>query len=187
MKLRRSTAAMPQLAAALLTVAFAAACFSCSASDSPSLESKVKAAFILNFIRFTEWPASSNGEIVVGVLGDDPYEGALEEILSGQSVGGRKIVVRHFSTAADVKSAHVIVVGITDTKTSQDALEQLKNHPTLTVGASSTFIDDGGMIRLLKEDGKIRFEINTTPAKFSHLTISSRLLSLAKGSHSKGD
>ncbi len=188
MKFCRIPSRSPLLAAALLLAVLGAGCTFCRAGDSPSLESKVKAACILNFIRFTEWPSTdSKTEIVVGLLGDDPYEGALEQILSGQNVGGRKIIVRHYSSSSDVKGAQVIVVGITDGKTSQDALEQVKNQPTLTIGESSAFLDEGGMIRLLKEDGKVRFEINTSPAKFSHLTISSKLLSLAKGYHPKGD
>ena len=188
MKSSRPPSRSPTLAAALLLAVFAAVCTFCRAGDSPSLESKVKAACILNFIRFTEWPqADAKTEIVVGLLGDDPYEGALEQMLSGQNVGGRKIVVRHYGSSEEVKAAQVIVVGITDDKTSQEALAQLKNQPTLTIGESSGFLDEGGMIRLLKEDGKVRFEINTSPAKISHLTISSKLLSLAKGYHPKGD
>lgn len=187
MKTRRLLTGTPQLATALLLAVFAAVCISCSASDSPSLEAKVKVACILNFIRFTEWPDTTSKEIVVGLLGDDRYEGAIDEILSGQIVGDRKIVVRHFTSAAEVKGAQVMIVGYTDDKTSQEALEQLKKQPTLTIGESAAFMEDGGMIRLLKEDGKVRFEINNSPAKLSHLTISSKLLTLARAYHAKGE
>jgi hypothetical protein len=51
--------------------------------------------------------------------------------------------------------------------------------PVLTVGESSNFLIDGGMIRFHLEEGKVRFDINLAAAESSHLEISSRLLLLA--------
>jgi hypothetical protein len=42
-----------------------------AAADGPS-EYQVKAAFLLNFARFVEWPKANSGPLVIGVFGADP-------------------------------------------------------------------------------------------------------------------
>jgi len=45
-------------------------------------EYQMKAAFLYNFAKFVEWPPAvlrGNSTLVIGVLGDDPFDGALEE------------------------------------------------------------------------------------------------------------
>ena len=58
--------------------------------DEPN-EYKVKAAFILKFIQFVEWPKDANQKsIVVATVGKDPFDGALEQIVGGKQVGGKR-------------------------------------------------------------------------------------------------
>jgi hypothetical protein len=55
----------------------------------------------------------------------------------------------------------------------------MRGMPVLTVGETSNFLSDGGMIRFHLDEGRIRFDINLAAAESSHLQISSRLLLLA--------
>ena len=57
----------------------------------------VKAAFVLNFLKFVEWPPSPAGveaPIDVVVLGDDDLAKAIEQAALKQAVGGRALTVR---------------------------------------------------------------------------------------------
>ena len=49
------------------------------AESEPSLEYRVKAAFLLNFAKFVEWPAgetpASESPIAICVIGEDPFDG----------------------------------------------------------------------------------------------------------------
>src|SRR5712691_11391283 len=67
------------------------------ADAAPSKEYQIKAACLLNFAQFIEWPATAFAEagtpITVGVLGDDPFGQALEQTFQDESVQGRKLVV----------------------------------------------------------------------------------------------
>ncbi len=54
-------------------------------ADDFSKEDAVKAAFILHFAHFVEWPADRPKTITIGVLGEDPFNGALETI-NGKTV-----------------------------------------------------------------------------------------------------
>jgi hypothetical protein len=59
-------------------------------------------------------------------------------------------------------------------------LKHVVSPGVLTVGESDDFLDKGGVIRLLIEDKKVRFEVNMDAAQQAHLTISSQLLKLAR-------
>ncbi len=62
------------------------------------LEYEVKAAFLLNFTKFIEWPAgafaSPDSPFTICILGRDPFGRALDQIVAGESVNGRKLAVR---------------------------------------------------------------------------------------------
>ena len=58
--------------------------------------------------------------------------------------------------------------------------EGLKGASVLTVGDVEEFNSLGGMVRLLIENGKMRFAINLQAAEQARLKLSAKLLSLAK-------
>src|SRR5438270_284836 len=66
-----------------------------AADTQQSLEYQVKAAFLLNFTKFIEWPAeaAADGTFSICILGDDPFAGALDRIVEGETVNGRKLSV----------------------------------------------------------------------------------------------
>ena len=57
-------------------------------------EETLKAAFVLNFLKFVEWPepkpAKTNVTLTVAVIGNDPISPTLKTILDGKSVQGRR-------------------------------------------------------------------------------------------------
>src|ERR1700722_9242607 len=59
-------------------------------ADAPTSEYRVKAAFIYNFTQFIEWPDSAftgpGSPFVVATVGNDPFQGALENSMGGKSV-----------------------------------------------------------------------------------------------------
>src|SRR5690348_13174827 len=61
-------------------------------------EYQMKAAYLYNFVKFVEWPAqsfaSAASPIAMCVLGEDPFAGALDEVVRGKTAGGRAVVVR---------------------------------------------------------------------------------------------
>ena len=76
--------------------------------DTPSDEYQIKAACLLNFAQFIEWPAAafpaSETPITVGVLGDDPFGPILEQTFQDESVQGRKLVVKRSRQIDDLKN-----------------------------------------------------------------------------------
>lgn len=56
----------------------------------------------------------------------------------------------------------------------------------LTVGEDGVFTQCGGIINFVKEDNRVRFEVNVSAAERAGLKISSRLLALARIVRSPG-
>jgi hypothetical protein len=156
-------------------------------ADGPSREYAVKAAFIFNFAQFVEWPADAfvdaNSPIVIGIVGDDPFQGLLEKIVAGKFVGGRPFSIRHFSAGDDLQACHVLFVAPSESASTAEILRKVQGKCVLTIGETDQFPWAGGVIRFFLEDNKVHFEINQDAAESSRLKISSKLMKLARLFH----
>ncbi len=143
-------------------------------------ENDAKAAFVLKLVNFVQWPSeSSQRDLVIGFIGADSTSDALQRQVSGKTVNGRRIVVRRLGLDGDLKACQIIYVGDSERKNALSVLERVRGTSVLTVGESDGFGHHGGIVNLLLNEGRIRFEVNPHGAERAHLQISSRLLSLA--------
>ena len=153
----------------------------CEAADE-SLEYQVKSAFLLNFTKFVEWPASAfeaaESPIAICILGEDPFGTTLDQIVAGETVSNRKITVSRIKRVPAPKACQVIFVGRPE-KEAASLLTSL-DAGVLTVGEGESFIRDGGMIAFVIENRRVRFSANQGAAENAGLKISSRLLNVAR-------
>jgi hypothetical protein len=147
-------------------------------------EYTVKAAFLYNFAKFVEWPADSMGgggsPLVLGVLGDDPFGAAIDQVVAGKTANGRQLVVRRFKWGQDLKQCHILFISSSERKRLAEILGALRGASVLTVGDMDQFGQQGGMIQFVIEQSRVRFEINIGAAQNARLKISSKLLALAR-------
>ena len=155
--------------------------------DIPAQTSKgyeVKAAFLYNFAQFVEWPTNAypdaQSPIAIGILGDDPFGASLEEIVRGEKVNNRPLVIARYKRVEDIKACQILFISQSENRRLEEIFAALKNLGTLTVGDTDGFAKRGGMIRFVLENNKIRFRINVEAARAANLTISSKLLRLAE-------
>jgi hypothetical protein len=167
--------------AIVLTAVVAMFTVSCMAADE-SLEYQVKAAFLLNFTKFVEWPpmafADANSPVAICILGDDPFGSPLDKLVDGEMVGGRKVIVQRVRRAPQPGSCQVLFIsrGVKD-------ISQIPADPgpgVLTVGESDSFLHDGGIVHFVIENRRVRFDINQAAAEKAGLRISARLLNVAR-------
>ena len=146
-------------------------------------ETELKAAFVLNFARFTEWPPEAlppaGKPFLVAVLGPADVAEEIGRTLAGKTVHDRPIAVRHAASPAAAAAAHALVV-MGDDPGVDAALAAIGGRPVLTVGEGASFLADGGMIAFEREDGKLRFEVNAAAADRCGVRLSSQLLKLAR-------
>lgn len=168
------------LAALCLAGAWAAA----AGSDAGPSEYQVKAAFLYNFTKFTVWPANAfsaaTAPIVIGIVGEDPFGKAIDDIVRGEVVGGRELVVKRLPADGDLRSCHLLFISRSEKDRLPAVLSQLKGSPVLTVSDTDRFGEQGGMVNLLLANKTIKIEINQAAAEQGGLQISAKLLRLAR-------
>lgn len=142
---------------------------------------QVKAAFLYNFGRFVDWPANSSTDpFVIGILGDDPFHGALEATVKDKTIDGRQVLVNRVVSIDAARNCQVLFISPSESQKLPSILNSLKGSPVLTVGETTGFARLGGVINFRIEDYRVRFEINVDAAERAGLKISSKLLSLAR-------
>lgn len=142
-----------------------------------SREYEIKAAFIYNFLRYIEWP-SSKTTFTVGILGDDPFDGGLEQF-QRKPLAGKTITVRTIKSAKEARGLDVLFISSTEADKLDGTLAALKGTPVLTISDLPSFVDHGGQIGFTAERNRIRFIVNTDALAASDLKASSNLLKLA--------
>jgi YfiR/HmsC-like len=154
------------------------------AGEEGSLEYPVKAAFLVNFAKFAEWPTDSlqarASAVSICVLGRDPFGDALEKTVAGRSVGGRPIVIQRYRSLERIGECHVLFIATSESGRLAQILERLAAAPVLTVGECCGFARQGGVIGLVVEDNLARFEVNLHSAQRKGLVLSSKLLGVAR-------
>jgi uncharacterized protein DUF4154 len=147
-------------------------------------EYQVKAAFLYNFAKFVEWPPAafdtSHDPVIICLLGQSPFSAALETAIHGKIVAERTFVVREVAGAEPASNCHILFVSSSERKRLRSIRELVKGSGTLTVGESTGFAAEGGVINFKLENGRVRLEINPDAADREKLHISSKLLSLAQ-------
>lgn len=141
----------------------------------------VKAAFVFNFARFTTWPEAALAEgdtLAICALGG----GAVTEALAGfdgRTIRGHTVDVRPLAGLADPSSCHVLYLDTPSAEHRREAIAAVSRRAVLTVGDADAFARDGGMIELVPDGAKLRFEVNVARTKAAGLVMSSKLLKLA--------
>jgi hypothetical protein len=155
-----------------------------AADSATAKEYQVKAAFVFQFMQFVEWPrdtfADPETPMRIGILGTDPFGQALDEVVRGETVQGRKVEVVRARTMAELTGCQLVFLPQTERREVSEMLSVVGSRPVLTVGETKDFAEKGGVINFFTDEKKIRFEINPDAAERSGLKISSKLLRLGK-------
>lgn len=139
---------------------------------------QVKAGFVLNFSKYTEWPLTAGSELRVCSLSAAALSGSLEQ-LAGRQVAGRDIRVLAPVAPADVGNCQVLFIAAADSARIGSVLRDLASRPVLTISDAPDFVREGGMIGMKLRAGRVRFDINRIAARDAGLHLSSQLLKLA--------
>ena len=148
-----------------------------------SKEYQLKAVFLFNFAQFVQWPEKSfsdtNAPFRIGVLGDDPFDGFLDETVHGEKVDGHPLMVQRYHDGDDFKDCQILFISRSEGKQAEQVLADLKGKNILTVGDVDGFIKNGGVVRFVTEQNKIHLRISPEAAKQANLVISSKILRLS--------
>ena len=173
-----------RIAAALICLLIALPHASAFAQKKGTGEYELKAAFLFNFVKFVKWPSHAFSDetspLAIGILGNDPFAGALDRTVRGETVGGRIVKVRRSGRVEELRDCQIVFVSRAERTNVGDILAAMHGSAVLTIGETEQFSRQGGVISLLMNRGHVGFEINVAAGRRAGLEISSKLLKLGR-------
>ena len=155
-----------------------------SAAGAQSLEYDVKAAFLYNFARFVTWPpdafAEPDSPIAICVIGEDPFGQRLDDLVAGERVDTRRLLVQRLAGTADAAGCHVLFVSPSERKRFPGVLKNVNVRRVLTVSDTLDFLEAGGHFSFYLESNRVRLAANTAALGLCEFQVSSRLLRVAR-------
>ena len=162
----------------LLTLLSVLGCVPSAWAES-SVEYRLKAAFLYNFVSFTDWPAALGSKLNLCVYGPDPFDEDLDK-LQNQNVAGRSLAVQRSKSVDDLRNCQIVFITHPMIGNLPRVLDNLKGKPVLTVADTPGAAREGVILNMVTEQDKIVFEANLSAARSNGLNLSSKLLRLAK-------
>lgn len=160
-------------------------CCVCAAAASgaaqTSIESRVKAAYIVNFVPYISWPEGGRPDttLIIGTIGPNTFGREMDSIIKYRSAPQPALKVQHFADAQQALSCNILYVKAKQMSAIQALLASYEKESILTVGETEKFMDMGGIVAFVLVNNTVQFEINLAAARRSRIQINSRLLALA--------
>jgi hypothetical protein len=141
-------------------------------------EAQLKAAYLVNFLKYVEFPGTRT-TVNLCLFGRDslgPYLAGYE----GRQVGGRELRIRRVNSPEQIADCQEIFVPDTEEARLAAVLRWVDKQPILTVSDAETFTREGGGIALIRADGRLQFEVNVEALNRAGMRASPQMLRLAK-------
>jgi hypothetical protein len=163
-------------------------------------ERQIKAAFLYNFVQFTEWPQDKLSEpntITIGLLGEYRFGDAFDPI-KNKTVKNKRLIVNDLGMfrksfpqndtgklelanyIEQLRKCHVLFICDSERENFKTIIDTVKGYGVLTVGETADFLDVNGIITFIPGTEKAVFEVNQKVCEQEGLKISSKVLRLAK-------
>lgn len=110
----------------------------------------------------------------------------LRWIIPGENINNRELVARRINELPDLKACQLVFVSEREEKRLPEILNGLKGTSVLLVGEGEDFAERGGGIQFYLENNRMRFAVNVDAVQRARLTVSSKLLALARIVHDQG-
>lgn len=145
-------------------------------------EYRLKAAFIFNFIAYTQWPNDLGSEVNLCIIGKHGFGDEIDS-LNGRQVNQRSIALAQKKYSDDLQECEVIYVANDTMQYLPEILKSVENKHTLTIADTENAIERGIMLNMLLDDNRVIFEANQKVARDAGLLLNAKLLRLAAKVH----
>ena len=180
----RARSPLPQLGALCLCL------WLCLAWQAPARaqavpEYDLKAAFVFNFAVFTDWPAEALPGGAAMTICAYPGNNLLPALsaLSDKLVKGHRVSVRALAGAAGPRGCQILVLDSVDRERWGQIRKEIAGASVLTVADERDGHAggaDGMAIALSVDNKRIGFDVDLAAVRQARLTLSSKLLRLAR-------
>lgn len=164
-------------------------CFVINSSFADNIDpATLKALYTYKFGKFATWPDNklsvSTKHFQYCILGQNPFPQNTLSKINGKSVQGIPLLIEVFDSGLVpeevLSTCHIVFISRSEKYRLATILNSLDKDSVLTVSDISGFSDKGGMITLVNDLGKLRFQINQQALQLANLSISSKIMELAE-------
>ena len=150
-------------------------------------EDDIKAAFLFNFTKFVEWPATDRTRpFRICTVAEPAFGTAVDRTIAGETAGGRPIEHVTPPTPDAARACHMLFVGRLESDRLERWLGAVRGAPLLVVGESRAAWDRGAHINFVVDENRVKFDVNPDAASRAGLTVSSKLLRVARSVAGRG-
>ncbi len=179
--LRRGRWAVQRLSLALTFLGLALA----AAVPEAKTEAEVKADYLVVFSKYVDWPAgtfaTTTQPLVIGVIGDRAIAEALDQRAAGRvTQGGRTVTTRLARRAADLTGCQVVFIGQSERPRLREITQTLAGKAVLTVCDTDGIFEQDVMIKFVRSEERMRFEVKLEPTQRVELRLHAGMLVSAK-------
>ena len=165
----------------------------CLCVDAPRAEQRtstseddIKAAFLYNFTKFIDWPAAGGPDpFRICIVAEPAFAAAVDRIVTGDSMQGRPIVRLSPPAPDAARACQILFLGRLENDRAERWTAAVRGLPVLIVGESRGVWERGAHINFVLEDNRVKFDINTDATSAAGLTVSSKLLRVARSLYPK--
>jgi hypothetical protein len=144
----------------------------------------IKAAFVYDMLKATQWPKVRSGRVLLCVLGRDPF-GAAWRSIAGRPIGKSKLEVAPVQAGGDLAACDALFLSTSERARWPDIRAALGTRPILTMSEMTGFAQDGGMVGLMAIDNRLRFDVNLKAVRKAGLSIDTNALEQANMVHAQ--
>lgn len=141
-------------------------------------EQQLKAAFLVNFLKYIEWPGTG-ASATICLFGRDQLGPHLANY-EGRSIAGKELRVRRVNGPEQIADCQLVFIPDTEEARIGAVLRWLENKSVLTVSDADNFARQGGGIALVRSEGRLQFEVNADVLSRVGLKPSSQMMRLAR-------
>jgi hypothetical protein len=146
-----------------------------------TLETEIKAVFLYNFAKYVNWPPAPPGSsesIRICAPNHPALLTLVRAAVQGESIDGRPLRAVELDGLDGARDCHIIFVGEASTADAAAWITAVRGWPTLVVADGR--LANGVAIAFVRDNNRVRFDINRAAAKKQNLDVSSKLLRLAR-------
>jgi YfiR/HmsC-like len=157
-------------------------CISFAVAQSQDKESNLKAAFIYNFTKYIDWENNdADNNFIIGILGTSEIDEPINSIARTSFIKNKRIIVKRFSKVEDIGYCHILFVPGNSRIPIQSVLEKVEkvDKGVLIISEEPGLARLGSGINFVRNNDKLKFEININALNSAGLKASSQLLKLA--------
>ncbi len=134
-------------------------------------------AFLAKIPPYITWP-EQGPQLVIGILGKDPFNGVLHQLVKNKKVENRELTVKVFADPAEPIKCDILFIPADQLPAWQERRLKTETRGLLTISEKKDFLESGGVFNLAIAERKL--EIKLENVKKAGLEVNSKLLKIAK-------